>query len=122
MNFSSKSRQDLISLIESKYLKLDLPKVSVGDTVRIGILIQEGNKQRTQFSEGVVICKKNFGINTTITVRRVMQGIGVEKVYLLNSPRIKQLSVMRSSRVRRAKLYYLRKLSGKATRLKQKFS
>lgn len=122
MNFSSKSKQDLISLIESKYLKKDTPTVSVGDTVRIGILIQEGNKQRTQFSEGVVICKKNFGINTTITVRRVMQGIGVEKVYLLHSPRIKKLSIIRNSKIRRSKLYYLRKLSGKATRLKQKFS
>nr|QUE29973.1 ribosomal protein L19 [Erythrocladia irregularis] len=121
MNFSSKSTQDLISSIESQHLKSEIPIISVGDTVRIGILIQEGNKQRTQFSEGVVICKKNTGLNTTITLRKVLQGIGVEKVYLLHSPRIQKISVLRRSKVRRSKLYYLRSLSGKATRLKQRF-
>nr|QUE29614.1 ribosomal protein L19 [Erythrotrichia foliiformis] len=122
MNFSSKSKRELINSVESEHLKSDLPHISVGDSVRIGILIQEGNKQRTQFSEGVVICKKNSGLNTTVTVRRVLQGIGVEKVYLLHSPRIQQITVLRQSKVRRSKLYYLRALSGKATRLKQRFS
>nr|YP_010337770.1 ribosomal protein L19 [Sahlingia subintegra]UNJ17355.1 ribosomal protein L19 [Sahlingia subintegra] len=122
MNFSSKSKRELINSIESKHLKPELPVISVGDSVRIGILIQEGNKQRTQFSEGVVICKKNFGLNTTITLRRVLQGVGVEKVYLLHSPRIQQITILRHSKVRRSKLYYLRALSGKATRLKQKFN
>nr|QUE29370.1 ribosomal protein L19 [Erythrotrichia longistipitata] len=122
MNFSSKSKQELINSIESKHLKPDLPVVSVGDSIRIGILIQEGNKQRTQFSEGVVICKKNFGLNTTVTLRRVLQGVGVEKVYLLHSPRIQEIKILRRSKVRRSKLYYLRALSGKATRLKQKFT
>nr|QUE28454.1 ribosomal protein L19 [Porphyrostromium boryanum] len=122
MNFSSKSTRELINSIESQHLKSELPAISVGDSVRIGILIQEGNKQRTQFSEGVVICRKNFGLNTTITLRRVLQGVGVEKVYLLHSPRIQQIKVLRRSKVRRSKLYYLRALSGKATRLKQKFS
>nr|YP_010337167.1 ribosomal protein L19 [Pseudoerythrocladia kornmannii]QUE28247.1 ribosomal protein L19 [Pseudoerythrocladia kornmannii]UNJ16752.1 ribosomal protein L19 [Pseudoerythrocladia kornmannii] len=121
MNFSSKSTQDLISSIESQHLKSEIPIISVGDTVRIGILIQEGNKQRTQFSEGVVICKKNSGLNTTVTLRKVLQGIGVEKVYLLHSPRIQKISILRRSKVRRSKLYYLRSLSGKATRLKQRF-
>jgi len=121
MNFSSKSKRELINSIESQHLKPDLPAVAVGDSVRIGILIQEGNKQRTQFSEGVVICKKNFGLNTTITLRRVLQGVGVEKVYLLHSPRIQQITILRRSKVRRSKLYYLRSLSGKATRLKQRF-
>nr|QUE28666.1 ribosomal protein L19 [Porphyrostromium japonicum] len=122
MNFSSKSKRELINSIESQHLKPDLPAVTVGDSVRIGILIQEGNKQRTQFSEGVVICKKNCGLNTTITLRRVLQGVGVEKVYLLHSPRIQQITILRRSKVRRSKLYYLRSLSGKATRLKQRFS
>nr|QUE29805.1 ribosomal protein L19 [Erythrotrichia carnea] len=122
MNFSSKSKQELINSIESRHLKPDLPVVSVGDSIRIGILIQEGNKQRTQFSEGVVICKKNFGLNTTVTLRRVLQGVGVEKVYLLHSPRIQEIKILRRSKVRRSKLYYLRALSGKATRLKQKFT
>ena len=121
MNFSSKSKRELINSIESDHLKSDLPDISVGDSIRIGILIQEGNKQRTQFSEGVVICKKNTGLNTTVTVRRVLQGIGIEKVYLLHSPRIQQITVLRRSKVRRSKLYYLRALSGKATRLKQRF-
>nr|QUE29193.1 ribosomal protein L19 [Erythrotrichia welwitschii] len=121
MNFSSKSKRELINSIESQYLKPGLPVISVGDSIRIGILIQEGNKQRTQFSEGVVICRKNFGLNTTVTLRRVLQGVGIEKVYLLHSPRIQQISILRRSKVRRSKLYYLRALSGKATRLKQKF-
>lgn len=122
MNFSSKSKRELIDSLESQYLKTELPIVSVGDSVRIGILIQEGNKQRTQFSEGVIICKKNSGLNTTITLRKVLQGVGVEKVYLLHSPRIQQITILRQSKVRRSKLYYLRALSGKATRLKQRFS
>nr|ARO91283.1 50S ribosomal protein L19 [Rhodochaete parvula]ASK39637.1 ribosomal protein L19 [Rhodochaete parvula] len=122
MNFSSHATKDLIHQVESKFLKADIPKISIGDTLRIGILIQEGNKQRTQFSEGVVISKKNSGLNTSITLRRVMQGIGIEKVYILHSPRVKKLSIIRRAKVRRSKLYYLRNLSGKATRLKQKFN
>nr|QUE28817.1 ribosomal protein L19 [Porphyropsis coccinea] len=121
MNFSSKSTKDLINSIEAQHLKEEIPLISVGDTIKIGILIQEGNKQRTQFSEGVVICKKNTGINSTITLRRVLQGVGVEKVYLLHSPLVQKISVIRRSKVRRSKLYYLRALSGKATRLKQRF-
>lgn len=112
----------IIKSIEQSYLKTNIPSINVGDTIKIGVLIQEGNKERVQFSEGVIIAVHNRGLKTTITVRRVFQGIGMEKVYLLHSPRITNIKVTRRSKVRRAKLYYLRRKFGKATRLKQKFT
>ena len=111
----------LLNKVESEYIKEDLPNVRVGDTVRLGVEIREGKKTRTQAYEGVIISQKNSGINKTITVRRVMQGVGVERCFLLHSPKIKTIEIKRSSKVRRSKLYYLRELSGKATRLKQRF-
>ena len=111
----------LLNKVESEYLKEDLPNVRVGDTVRLGVEIREGKKTRIQAYEGVIISQKNSGINKTITVRRVMQGIGVERCFLLHSPKVKTIEIKRSSKVRRSKLYYLRELSGKATRLKQRF-
>jgi len=122
MNFIISSSQQLIKHVEAKQLKVDLPIIDIGDTIKMGLLIQEGNKERIQYAEGVIIAKHNAGINTTITVRKVMQGIGVERVYLVHSPRIKTISIIRKSKVRRAKLYYLRQRSGKATRLKQRFN
>lgn len=110
-----------IRKLESTFINSNVPRILVGDTLKIGVLITEGNKERVQFAEGVVIAKSNAGLNTTITIRRVMQGIGVERVYLVNSPKLKSIEVLRSSKVRRAKLYYLRDRSGKATRLKQTF-
>lgn len=107
--------------IEKLYEQPNLPIVEVGDTVNLGVEIKEGEKVRTQSFEGVVIAKKNHGINKTITVRRVLQGIGVERCFPINSPKIKSIKILRRSKVRRSKLYYLRGLSGKATRLKQKF-
>ena len=88
---------------------------------KIGVSIKEGNKERTQYYAGTIIAQKNSGINKTITVRKVMQGIGIERVFLNNSPKLTSLDVEKSSRVRRSKLYYLRKLSGKSSRLKQRF-
>ena len=111
----------LLNKVESEYIKEDLPNVRVGDTVQLGVEIREGKKTRTQAYEGVIISQKNSGINKTITVRRVMQGIGVERCFLLHSPKIKTIEIKQSSKVRRSKLYYLRELSGKATRLKQRF-
>lgn len=111
----------LLNKVESEYLKENVPNIRVGDTVRLGVEIREGKKTRVQAFEGVVISQKNSGINKTITVRRVMQGIGVERCFLLHSPKIKTIEIKRSSKVRRSKLYYLRGLSGKATRLKQRF-
>jgi large subunit ribosomal protein L19 len=107
--------------LENKFLNKNLPNIRVGDTVKLGVSITEGNKERVQFTEGVIIAKKNSGLNATITLRRIMQGVGVERVYLLNSPKLKSIEILRSSRVRRSKLYYLRLRFGKATRLQQRF-
>lgn len=113
--------QEIIRSIEAEQLKKDLPEIFIGDTVRVGVIIQEGGKERTQPYEGVVIARRNSGINQTITVRRIFQGVGVERVFLLHSPRIANIKVIRRGQVRRAKLYYLRDRVGKATRLKQRF-
>ena len=107
--------------LEDKFSNKNIPLIRVGDTIKLGVSIIEGNKERVQFTEGVVIAKKNSGLNATITLRRVMQGVGVERVYLLNSPKLKSIEVLRSSNVRRSKLYYLRLRFGKATRLQQRF-
>lgn len=112
----------IINDLQDQYLKKDTPNVQIGDNVKVGVKIIEGNKERTQFYEGTVIAKKNSSINTTITVRKVLQGIGIERVFLLHSPKVDSIQVLRSSKVRRAKLYYLRNLRGKATRLKQRFN
>lgn len=113
--------QEIIRSIEADYQKSNLPEIYVGDTVRVGVIIQEGNKERTQPYEGTVIAKRNGGLNSTITVRRVFQGVGVERVFLIHSPRIDSVTVVRRGKVRRAKLYYLRDRVGKATRVKQRF-
>lgn len=113
--------QEIIRSIEAEQLKSDLPKIYVGDTVRVGVRIREGDKERIQPYEGTVIAMRNGGINETITVRRIFQGVGVERVFLLHSPRIEKIKVMRRGKVRRAKLYYLRDRVGKATRVKQRF-
>ncbi len=102
-------------------LKKQLPEIYVGDTVRVGVKIKEGAKERVQPYEGTVIAMRNGGINETITVRRVLQGVGVERVFMIHSPRIATIQVMRRGKVRRAKLYYLRDRVGKATRVKQRF-
>ncbi|MBD2211069.1 50S ribosomal protein L19 [Calothrix sp. FACHB-156] len=113
--------QEIIRSIEAEQLKSNLPEIYVGDTVKVGVKIKEGDKYRVQPYEGVVIARRNGGINETITVRRVFQGVGVERVFLLHSPRIESIKVMRRGKVRRAKLYYLRQRVGKATRIKQRF-
>lgn len=118
----STNKSRIIGLIEKEQLKPALPSVKVGDTVRLGVEIKEGEKTRVQAFEGVVIAEHSNGLNRTITVRRVLQGVGIERCFLLNSPKVKTIEIIRSSKVRRAKLYYLRNLSGKATRLKQKFN
>ncbi|MBE9123360.1 50S ribosomal protein L19 [Tychonema sp. LEGE 07199] len=102
-------------------LNKQLPEIYVGDTVRVGVKIKEGSKERVQPYEGTVIAMRNGGINETITVRRVLQGVGVERVFMIHSPRIATIQVMRRGKVRRAKLYYLRDRVGKATRVKQRF-
>ena len=113
--------QNIINNLEKSFLKNDLPVLRIGDNVKIGVKIIEGNKERIQFYEGTIIAKKNSSINTTITVRKILQGIGIERIFLIHSPKIDSITVLRSSKVRRAKLYYLRNLKGKASRLKQTF-
>jgi large subunit ribosomal protein L19 len=113
---------ELIQTIEKNQLKTNLPVIAVGDTVIIGVRIQEGNKQRIQPYEGTVIAKANTGVNTAITVRRVFQGVSIERIFLIHSPSLENISVVRNSKVRRAKLYYLRNRIGKTARLVQRFS
>lgn len=122
MKFSTSISPQIIEKIEKKFIKDDLPSLSIGDTVKVYILIKEGNKERIQTNQGVIIAKGNSNLTSTITVRSNLQGIGVERVYLIHSPLIKSIEILRRSKVRRSKLYYLRGLYGKATRLKQRFN
>ncbi len=118
---TSLSSSNLIKEFEREQLKKQLPEIYVGDTVKVGVKITEGNKERVQPYEGVVIAKRHGGLNQTITVRRIFQGIGVERVFMLHSPQVASLKVERRGKVRRAKLFYLRDRVGKATRVKQRF-
>ena len=113
--------QQLVQNIQSGNMKAELPDIRVGDLVRIGVSIQEGNKQRIQPFEGTVIAKHQAGANSTVTVRKSLQGVGVERVFPLYAPCIANIQVLRRAQVSRAKLYYLRNRTGKATRLKEKF-
>ena len=115
------SSVNLLQEFEESQLKRELPEIYVGDTVKVGVKITEGNKERVQPYEGVVIAKRHGGLNQTITVRRIFQGIGVERIFMLHSPQVASLKVERRGKVRRAKLFYLRDRVGKATRVKQRF-
>ena len=110
----------LIEAIDAENLKSELPAFNVGDTVKVGFKIIEGGKERVQNFEGVVIAKKNGGSSETFTVRHISYGIGVEKTFPLHSPKIASITVVRKGKVRRAKLYYLRNLTGKAAKVKEK--
>ena len=116
------NKDKIIKNLEEKLKKTDLPILEIGDNIQIQTVIQEGSKERVQTVEGVIISKNNANLNTTITIRKVLQNVGVERVYLIHSPRIIKITVIKKAKVRRAKLYYLRNRSGKATRLKQKFT
>tara|TARA_B100000965_G_scaffold271861_1_gene229971 strand:- start:99 stop:572 length:474 start_codon:yes stop_codon:yes gene_type:complete len=116
-----KNSINLIEDFEKSQLKKEIPEIYVGDTVKVGVKITEGNKERVQPYEGVVIAKRHGGLNKTITVRRIFQGIGVERIFMLHSPQVASLKVERRGKVRRAKLFYLRDRVGKATRVKQRF-
>ena len=120
-NTQTSSASHLINEFENEQLKKEIPEIYVGETIKVGVKITEGNKERVQPYEGVVIAKRHGGINQTITVRRIFQGIGVERVFLLHSPQVASLKVERRGKVRRAKLFYLRDRVGKATRVKQRF-
>ena len=111
---------ELIKAIDAESMKTDLPVFNVGDTVKAGYKIIEGGKERIQNFEGIVIARKNGGIQETFTVRHISYGVGVEKTYPLHSPKIASITVVRKGKVRRAKLYYLRDLTGKAAKVKEK--
>jgi len=113
------SAQQIIAEITKDQLRTDLPEFGPGDTVRVHAKVIEGNKERIQVFEGVVIARKHGGIQETFTVRKISHGVGVERVFMLHSPRIEKIEVVRRGKVRRAKLYYLRKKVGKAARIKE---
>lgn len=115
-----KDMNPIINELEKAYLKEEMPQLNSGDTVKVFVRIVEGNKERLQAFEGTIIKQHGSGINKTITVRKVFQGVGVERVFLVNSPRVERINVLRRGDVRRSKLYYLRERSGKATRIKEK--
>ncbi len=109
----------LLTAVESAQLRKDVPELKSGDTVRLQVKVVEGTRERLQPFEGIVIRLRGGSINRNFTVRRVTNGVGVERTFLLNSPRIEKIEVLRHARVRRAQLYYLRGLTGKAARLKE---
>lgn len=113
--------KQVVQSIQHEYLKVGLPEIRVGDMVRVGVSIQEGNKQRIQPFEGTVIAQHKAGLNSTLTVRKTLQGIGVERVFPIHGPCITSIQITRRAQVSRAKLYYLRNRTGKATRLREKF-
>jgi large subunit ribosomal protein L19 len=110
----------IIEQIEKEQMRFDMPDFKVGDTVRVHGRIIEGNKERIQVFEGVVIRRKKGGMSASFTVRKVTHGVGVEKTFPLHSPRVEKVEVVAQGRVRRARLYYLRELSGKKARIKEK--
>ncbi len=110
----------IIQELEKEYTQKEMPQINPGDTVKVFVRIIEGNKERIQAFEGTVIKKHGSGINKTITVRKIFQGVGVERVFAIYSPRIEKIQVLRKGDVRRSKLYYLRERSGKAIRIREK--
>ena len=109
---------NVIDQIERENMKENLPEFSIGDTVKVNVKIKEGDKERIQAFEGVVIARKNGGIRETFTVRKISYGVGVEKTYPIHSPKIASIEVTRKGKPKRAKLYYVRNLTGKAAKVK----
>ena len=109
-----------ISVLQQEGLREDIPEFRPGDTLRVSVRVREGEKERLQAFEGVCIGRRGAGISETFTVRKVSSGIGVERIFPLHSPNLADIKVVRLGRVRRAKLYYLRKLSGKAARIRER--
>lgn len=112
--------QDLIKSVEADYYKNDIPQIGPGDTVKVHVKVVEGNRERIQIFEGVVLKVRGGGISRTFTVRRLSYGVGVERTFPLHSPKIARIEVIRKGKVRRAKLFYLRERTGKRARVKEK--
>jgi large subunit ribosomal protein L19 len=115
-----KKMNPIITELEKEYTDREMPEINPGDTVKVFVRIIEGNKERTQAFEGTILKKRGSGVGKTITVRKVFQGVGVERVFPVYSPRVEKITVVRRGDVKRAKLYYLRERSGKATRIREK--
>ena len=111
---------EIIRAIEQEQIRTDLPSFNVGDNVRVHVKIKEGNRERIQMFEGTVIARKGSGVAETFTVRRVSYGVGVERIFPLHSPNVKNVQVIRYGKVRRSKLYYLRNRLGKAAKVKER--
>ena len=111
---------DILKSIEQEQIRTDLPKVSIGDYVKVHLKVKEGNRERIQVFEGTVIAKKSEGLKETFTVRRISYGVGVERILPINSPKIDKIEIIRHGKIRRAKLYYLRDRVGKAAKVKEK--
>ncbi|MBE7037709.1 MAG: 50S ribosomal protein L19 [Ruminococcaceae bacterium] len=111
---------DILNSLTQDQIRTDLPQLNVGDTVKVHVKVTEGNRERIQVFEGTIICKKHGGISETFTVRRISYGVGVERTFPVNSPKIAKIEVVRSGKVRRAKLYYIRERVGKAAKVKEK--
>ena len=113
-------KMNLIESINAAQLRTDIPDFRSGDTVRVHAKVVEGTRERIQMFEGVVIARKNSGINETYTVRKISNGVGVERIFPVHTPRVEQIEVIRHGKVRRAKLYYLRALTGKKARIAER--
>ena len=119
IHVTQKGMLDRVALVEKPMLRTDLPDYSAGDTVKVHVRIKEGEKERIQIYEGVVIARSNRGTRRSLTVRKISHGVGVERIFLESSPKVAKLEIVQVGRVRRAKLYYLRGLEGKAARIER---
>jgi large subunit ribosomal protein L19 len=115
------NQEKIIRNIEINYINTKFTNTMVGDTIKLGFIIIEGNKERIQYYEGIILSQRNSGLNKTITVRKIFRGIGIERTFMIYSPKLVYCEILKSSKVRKSKLYYLRYLYGKAIRLKQRF-
>ena len=113
---------DIIKNLTEEQIRTDLPQLNIGDTVKVNFKVIEGNRERVQVFEGTIIKKRGGGVSETFTVRRISYGVGVERVFPVNSPKIDKVEVVRQGKVRRAKLYYLKDRVGKATKVKEKIN
>jgi large subunit ribosomal protein L19 len=111
---------DWVKMVEARELRVKVPVFQVGDTVKVHVKVREGEKERIQVFEGMVIARRGGGVNTSFTVRKISDGVGVERIFPLHSPILDKVEVLRQGRVRRAKLFYLRELRGKAARIQEK--
>jgi large subunit ribosomal protein L19 len=111
---------DIVEEVQKEQLRGDLPEFAPGDTIRVNVRVREGDKERIQAFEGVCIARKHGGVHETFTVRKISSGVGVERIFPIHSPSLESIKLVRRGRVRRAKLYYLRRLRGKAARIREK--